>query len=103
MKDIPISPITSKTINRFPALYKIQALKAIQYEVNEAIRIVADSFVMAAMLTLIEEFGFGKKRLKRFRDGYQRNIDFNSDYYGDAVAEGLKSRLHSHGYEYEMR
>lgn len=103
MKEIPIKPITAKTINRFPYVYKVQAQKAIQYEVQEAIRITADSMYMAAILTLIEEFGFGKKRLKRFRDGYQRNIDTNSDYYEDAVAEGLKSRLHSRGYEYQMR
>ena len=103
MKEIPINPITAKTIARFPYVYKIQAQKAIQYEVNDAITITANSFVMGAILTLIEEFGFGKKRIKRFLDGYQRNIDFNSDYYGDAVAEGLKSRLHSRGYEYQMR
>ena len=105
--DIPVSNVTAKTVNRFPALYKIQAQKAIQYEVSEAIRITADSFVMASMLALIEEFGFGTNvrstRLIRFRDALQKLIDTSADYYTDAVAEGLKSRLHSHGIDYEMR
>ena len=39
---IPIKPITAKTINRFPMLYKLQAQKAIEYEVRDAIRITAD-------------------------------------------------------------
>ena len=107
MTEIPISKVTAKTINRFPYIYKIQAQQAIQYEVQEAIRITADSFVMASMLALIEEFGFGTNarstRILRFRDALQKIIDTNADFYTDAVAEGLKSRLHNYGIDYQMR
>lgn len=107
MKEIPIKPITAKTINRFPALYKIQAQKAIQYEVSDAINITADSFIMATMIVLIEEFGFGTNsrstRLNRFIRKLQEVIDTNSDHYDDAVAVGLKNKLHGYGVEYKTR
>ena len=107
MKDIPLKPVTMKTINRFPALYKIQAQQAIRYEVNDAINITADSFIMASLLVLIEEFGWGTNkratRIDRFLRKLQEVIDTNADYYEDAVAEGLRSKLHNHGVEYKMR
>jgi hypothetical protein len=101
---IPIKPITSKTINRFPALYKIQAQKAIEYEVSDAIRITADSFVAASILALVEEFGFGTSekstKIHRFVKRLQSIIDVNADFYDDAVAIGLRNKLRGYGVDY---
>lgn len=103
---IPIKEVTAKTINRFPMLYKIQARQAIEYEVKDAIRITADSFVMASMLALVEEFGFGTNerstRLPRFIERLQSIIDTNADHYDDAVAIGLRNKLHGLGIEYNL-
>jgi hypothetical protein len=103
--NIPIKPITAKTINRFPMLYKMQAQKAIEYEVRDAIRTTADSFVMAAILALVEEFDFGTKpnssRIPRFVMKLQDIIDINAAYYDDAIAEGLRNKLHNLGIEYD--
>jgi hypothetical protein len=103
--DIPIKQVTQKTINRFPMLYKMQALQAIQYEVHDAIRITADSFVMASMLALVEEFGFGtteqSTRIPRFIKRLQSIIDVNAEHYDDAVAIGLRNKLHGLGIEYK--
>lgn len=102
---IPIKPVTEKTINRFPMLYKIQAKQAIEYEVKDAIRITADSFVMASLLVLIEEFGFGttknSTRIHRFIARLQNIIDTNAEHYDDAVAIGLRNQLHRLGVEYK--
>lgn len=102
---IPIKEVTAKTINRFPMLYKMQAKKAIEYEVSDAIRITADSFVMASMLALVEEFGFGTNerstRILRFVKRLQNIIDTSADYYDDAVAIGLRNKLHGLGIEYK--
>ena len=105
MNEIPLKPVTFKTINRFPALYKIQAQQAIRHEVKDAIRITADSFVMASLLTLIEEFGFGTNeqatKIHRFVAKLQEVIDTSAEYYDDAVAEGLRNRLSSYGVQYK--
>ena len=102
---IPIKEVTKKTINRFPMLYKLQAQKAIEYEVSDAIRITAHSFVMASILALVEEFGFGttvqSTRIPRFVERLQSIIDTNADYYDDAVAIGLRNKLHGLGIEYK--
>lgn len=49
----PISKATLQTIKRFPELYKRQALQVIDREQTEAIRMTADSFVMASMIALV--------------------------------------------------
>lgn len=102
---IPIKEVTKKTINRFPMLYKLQAQKAIEYEVSDAIRITANSFVMASMLALVEEFGFGttaqSTRILRFIKRLQSIIDVNAEHYDDAVAIGLRNKLHGLGIEYK--
>ena len=103
---IPIKEVTAKTINRFPMLYKVQAQKAIEYEVRDAIRITADSFVMASILALVEEFGFGtteqSTRIPRFVERLQSIIDTNADHYDDAVAIGLRNKLHGLGIDYNL-
>lgn len=105
MNNIPLKPVTFKTINRFPAIYKIQAQQAIRYEVHEAISTTADTFVMAALLVLIEEFDFGTDkqatRIHRFIKKLQETIDTNSDYYDESVAIGLRNKLQAYGIEYK--
>ena len=104
---IPIKPMTAEAIRRFPELYKRIATKAIQYEISETIRTTADSFVMASMLALIEEFDFGtaanSTRLHRYLKKLQEVIDVNSEFYDDAVAEGLHNKLPAYGIEYNLK
>lgn len=103
---IPIKPMTAEAIRRFPELYKRIATKAIQYEVSEAIRTTSDSFVMAAMLALIEEFDFGTTgdqiRLHRFLAKLQEIINVNAEFYDDAIAQGLYNKLHALGIDYRL-
>lgn len=103
----PVSKATLQTIKRFPELYKRQALQVIDREQSEAIRITADSFVMASILVLIEEFGFGTSdnatRVQRFVSKLQEVIDTNAEYYDDAVAEGLHNKLSNYGIDFRMR
>jgi hypothetical protein len=104
---IPVSKATLKTVNRFPELYKRQALQVIDHEQSEAIRMTADSFVMAAMIALIEEFEFGttpnSTRIGRFIAKLQEVIDTNAEYYDNAVVEGLHNKLHALGIDYNLR
>ena len=104
---IPVSKATLKTINRFPELYKRQALQVIDHEQSEAIRMTADSFVMASMIALVEEFEFGttenSTRLHRFIAKLQEVIDTNAEYYDNAVVEGLHNKLHALGVDYNLR
>ncbi len=103
----PVTKATLQTIKRFPELYKRQALQVIDREQTEAIRITADSFVMASILVLIEEFGFGTSdnatRVQRFVSKLQEVIDTNAEYYDDAVAEGLHNKLSNYGIDFRMR
>lgn len=107
MSDIPLKPVTHKTINRFPALYKLQAQQAIRYEVREAISTTVDTIVMGSILSLIEEFGFGTNKqatlIPRFLERLQSIVDTSSEYYDEAVAIGLRNRLHGYGIEYKQR
>ena len=104
---IPIKPMTAEAIKRFPELYKRIATKAIQHEVSGAIRSTADCFVMASVLALIEEFDFGtaanSTKIHRYLKKLQEVIDMNSEFYDEAVAEGLHNKLHSHGIEYTLK
>jgi hypothetical protein len=104
---IPVSTATLKQINRFPELYKRQALQAIRHEVEDTIRVTADSFVMASILAIIEEFGCGTNKrstkIKRYIARLQEIIDTNADHYDTAVAEGLHNRLAALGIDYVMR
>ena len=101
---IKVSKATMDCVRRFPQLYKMQALQVIDKEVRSAINITADAFVMASMLVLVREFGFGTKedstRLPRFVKALQDTIDMNADYYDDAVAEGIEHQLRAVGVNY---
>ena len=104
---IPVSKATLKTVNRFPELYKRQALQAIDHEQSEAIRMTADSFVMASIIALVEEFDFGttqnSTRVGRFVAKLQEVIDTSAEYYDNAVVEGLHNKLHALGIDYNLR
>ena len=101
---IKVSKATMTTIKRFPELYKRQAMQVIDKECRDAINITADSFVMAAMLVLIEHFYFGTRegstRVYKFIEELQNTIDFSAEYYDDAMAEGLRNKLHNYGVDY---
>ena len=101
---IPISKATIKTINRFPELYKRQALQVLDGELSDKIRITADAFVMASMLAVINVFQCGTSanstKLKKYVAELQDIIDTNAVFYDDAVAIGLKNQLHNLGVEY---
>ena len=99
----PVSKATLQTIKRFPELYKRQALQVIDREQSEAIRITADSFVMASILVLLDDFDFDEEQIRLYVSCLQKTIDTSADYYDDAVAEGLHNRLHNHGIEYDLR
>lgn len=104
---IPVSKATMKTINRFPALQRIQAMQVIDHEVTDAIRRTADSFVMASILAIVEEFGFGTApnatKIGRYVARLQEIIDSNAVYYDDAVVEGLHNKLHNLGIDYTLK
>lgn len=103
----PVSKATLQTIKRFPELYKRQALQVIDREQTEAIRMTADSFVMASIIALVEEFGFGttpnSTRIGRFVAKLQEIIDTNAEFYDNAVVEGLYNKLHNLGVDYNLR
>lgn len=98
---------TMQTVKRFPEIYKRQALRAIELETSEAIRMTADSFVMASILALVEAFQFGTNerstRITKYVSRLQEIIDTNAERYDDAVVEGLHNRLQNLGIEYNFR
>lgn len=95
-----------KQVRRFPELYKRQAQNAIDHAVKDTLNITADSFIIGALIVLIEEFGWGTDekratRIPRFMNALQEIIDINADKYDDAVAEGLRIRLHKLGVDFK--
>ena len=72
---------------------------------HEAIRITADSFVMASLIALIEEFDFGTNekatKIHRFIKKLQQVIDVSADFYDDAIANGLENKLNNYGVKYK--
>ena len=75
---------------------------------EDAVKLVdraIDTMVCAAMLVLIEEFGFGvhsgeNSRLLRFKKALQAKTDKAADFYDDAVLEGLRAKLEDRGVDY---
>lgn len=96
---------TIDTLRRFPYLYRMQAQQVLDKEVRLAIASTADSFVMASLLVMIEEYGLdtsdGSDDVQKFISALQKVIDFNSEYYEEAIAEGLRHKLREYGVEYE--
>lgn len=92
---------TLDTLKRFPCLYRMQAQQLLDKEVRLAISSTADSFFMASLLVLIEEFEMEEDDIRRFVAHFQTTIDTNCEYYEEAVAEGLRHKLKEYGYEYD--
>lgn len=93
-------------VNRFPMLYKLQALKMLDEATSEAIQKTFDGMMCASMLVLIQEFGFGTRkdatRLKKYAEEMQRYIDDNCKLYDDVFIEGMRKQLEAHGVSYEV-
>lgn len=57
-----------KAIKRFPTAYKIQVEKMLDEAIKDTTCIVSDTMIQAAMIALIEDFGFGtNKRSNRIQ------------------------------------
>ena len=91
-------------IKRLPYREQIQASKALCIQSGRDVATAVDVIMMASMLYHIEHDGYGTRegsvRLKRYVAGVQSIVDTNCDYYDDAVAEGLRNRLHNLGIDY---
>jgi hypothetical protein len=96
---IPVSKATLATVKRFPELYKRQALQAIDAEVRDKTSIAIDTIIMAAQLVLVEQGR--EEEIPTFISSLQEIVDTSADHYEDAVAEGLRNRLHNLGIEYK--
>ncbi len=96
---IAVSKATLATVKRFPELYKRQAMQAIDAEVRDKATIAIDTMVMASLLVLVEQ-GRGME-IPAFVAALQEIVDTSADFYEDAVAEGLRNRLHNLGIEYK--
>lgn len=80
---------TPATLRRFPELYRRQAMQV----VRDTTSIAIDTIVMAGTLYFAEN---GREdEIPGFIDFLQRTVDTSSEYYEDAVAEGLRNRLHN--------
>ena len=92
-------------IRRFPMVYRVQAENACVYAMTDAIDISCDASIMASVLALIEVFGWGTgksaTRIPRFMAEVQKNMDKFAERDGDAMAEGMRARLHNYGVEYK--
>lgn len=69
--------------------------KAIQKELMKHQSAVLEFSLVLALATLHDEFGFGEKRAKKFRDLYMTGVDYiNQGYaYIEDYKEGIKEQL----------
>lgn len=105
---IPISDASVAQLRRFPYKERLIAQQVLRKEVLDKVDITADSIVCASLIVLIEEFGFGtktsdKSRILRYIKSLQELLDLSADYYDEAMAEGLRLRLHRLGVDYERK
>ena len=109
MNNVKISDASLKQLRRFPYKERMIAEQIIRNEIIDKTRITADSCTMAAIITMIEKGGYGTNvrredsRIRQFMDYYQELMDFAAERYGDAMAEGLRKRLHDLGIDYESK
>ena len=107
MNNVKISDASIKQLRRLPSRERILAEQIIRKEKMDAVDVTADSIMLAWSIVLIETQGYGTNtkrpdsRLKRCYDEVQKIIDFAAGRYGDAMAEGLRKRLHDLGIDYE--
>ena len=104
MNEIKISPWSAKMLKQMPDKYRIIMRKILDYEIRDTVRVSVDTILMAAILAGVEEGFWGTwgnaTRIPRFVARINKIVDTNVDRYDDAVAEGLKAKLHSLGVEY---
>ena len=69
--------------------------KQIQKELQKHQSAVLEFSLVLALATLHDEFGFGEKRAKKFRDLYMTGVDYiNQGYaYMDEYKQGIKEQL----------
>lgn len=69
--------------------------KQIQKELVKHQSAVLEFSLVLALATLHDEFGFGEKRAKKFRDLYMTGVDYiNKGYaYMDEYKQGIKEQL----------
>ena len=69
--------------------------KQIQKELVKHQSAVLEFSLVLALATLHDEFGFGEKRAKKFRDLYMKGVDYiNKGYaYMDEYKQGIKEQL----------
>lgn len=87
---------TIDTINRFPELYRRQTMQVIRDTTSTAL----DTIVMASILYFAENGR--EEEIPGFIEFVQKTVDTYSEFYEEAVAEGLRSRLHNQ-YEIEYK
>lgn len=87
---------TIATIMRFPELYRRQAMQVIRDTTSTAV----DTMVMAGILYFAENGR--EEEIPGFIAYVQKTVDAGADFYEDAVAEGLRNRLHNQ-YEIEYK
>lgn len=94
-------------VNRFPTVYKRQAFQMLDEATREATGKALDSAVCAALMVLIQDFGFGTRtgstQIPKFMECLQKYIDDSIEYFDDAFVEGMKFQLKQHGIEYTSR
>ena len=109
MNNPKITDASLKQLRRFPYKERMIALQVVKAEKIDAVRVTADACTIGAIITMIEAFGFGTNvrredsQIKKFMEYYQELMDYASEHYGDAVAEGLRKRLHDLGIDYESK
>lgn len=104
MKDLKVTPMTAKMLKQMPDKYRIIMRKILDYEIRDTVRVSVDTILMAAILAGVEEGFWGTwgnaTRIPRFVARVNKIVDTTVDRYDDAVAEGLRAKLHSLGVEY---
>ena len=109
MNNVKISDASLKQLRRFPYKERLIAEQIVRAEIIDKVRLTTDACTMAAIIVMIEKFDFGTNvrrddsRIRAFMDYYQEVMDYSAERYGDAMAEGLRKRLHDLGIDYESK
>jgi hypothetical protein len=94
-------------VNRFPLVYKRQAFAMLDEATREATKKALDSAVCAALIVLVQDFGFGTRagstQIPKFMACLQRYIDDSIEFFDDAFVDGMKFQLKQYGIEYTSR
>ena len=109
MTNVKISDASLKQLRRFPYKERMIAEQIVRNEIIDKVRVASDACTMAAIIVMIEKFEFGTNvrredsRIRQFMEYYQELMDYAAERYGDAMAEGLRKRLHDLGIDYESK